>query len=66
MDKKVIFLAVLAAAGGIGLGILRSPERKGQKAQELFPQEKLSGYAANTKIRIVDEGQGGRPVFERG
>lgn len=62
MDKKVIILAVLAAVGGIGLGILRSPERKGQKAQDLFPPEKLLGYATNTSIKVVQDGKGGRPI----
>ena len=62
MDKKVIILAIVAAVGGIGLGILRSPERKGQKAQDLFPAEKLQGYVQNTNIKIIESGEGGRPV----
>jgi hypothetical protein len=63
MDKKVIILAALAAIGGIGLGVLRSPARKGQKAQELFPAEKLQGYVKNTAIKVVEDGKGGRPVL---
>jgi hypothetical protein len=62
MDKKVIILAVVAALGGIGLGVLRSPERKGQKAQDLFPPEKMQGYVANTAIKVVEDGTGGRPI----
>lgn len=62
MDKKVIILAVIAAMGGIGLGILRSPERKGEKAQNLFPSEKLQGYVKNTSIKIVSDGKNGRPI----
>lgn len=62
MDKKVIVLACLAALGGIGLGILRSPERKGVKAENLFPPEKLAGYIKNTSIKIVENGKNGRPI----
>lgn len=63
MDKKVIILAIVAALGGVGLGILRSPERKGQKAQDLFPPEKLAGQVANTNIKIIESGKNGRPVL---
>ncbi len=63
MDKKVIILAVVAAAGGIALGVFRSPERKGQKAQDLFPPEKMQGYVANTAIKVVEDGKSGRPVL---
>ena len=62
MDKKVIILACLAALLGIGLGILRSPQRKGEKAQNLFPPEKLQGYVKNTSIKIVEDGKNGRPI----
>jgi hypothetical protein len=62
-NKKVIILAVIAALGGIGLGILRSPERKGQKAQDLFPPEKLAGQVANTNIKVIESGKNGRPVL---
>src|SRR3954466_8114696 len=58
MNKKVIVLAVLAAIGGIALGILRSPERKNSKAQDLFPPEKMVGYVEKTNIKIVDDGKG--------
>ncbi len=65
MDKKVIVLAALAALGGIGLGVLRAPARKngGEKAQDLFPPEKLLGQVANTNIKVVEDGKDGRPVL---
>lgn len=57
MDKKVIILGILGAIGGVALGIYRSPERKGAAAQDLFPAEKLQGYAENTRIKIVEAGK---------
>lgn len=64
MDKKVVILAALAALGGIGLGILRAPARKGgEQAQDLFPPEKLLGQVANTSIQVVEDGKDGRPVL---
>lgn len=63
MDKKIIILALLAAAGGVILGIIRSPERKGAQGQDAFPAEKLLGYVENTKIAVKEDGAGGRPVL---
>lgn len=63
MDKKIIILAVLAAIGGVALGIFRSPERKNAQGQDLFPPEKLQGYVENTRISVKEDGKGGRPVL---
>ncbi|MDB5106589.1 MAG: hypothetical protein JWP91_4278 [Fibrobacteres bacterium] len=63
MDKKIIILACLAAVGGVILGIIRSPERKGVQGQDLFPSEKLQGYVEHTQISVKEDGQGGRPVL---
>lgn len=63
MDKKVIILAALAAVGGVGLAVLRSPERKGAQADESFPPEKLQGYETRTEIKVLESGKGGRPVL---
>jgi hypothetical protein len=63
LDKKIIILALLAAAGGVGLAIIRSPERKGAQGQDIFPPEKLKGYVENTHIAVKEDGAGGRPVL---
>ncbi len=63
MDKKIIILAILAAVGGVALGIFRSPERKNAQGQDLFPPEKLLGYVENTRISVKEDGKGGRPVL---
>lgn len=62
MNKKIILLALLGAAGGVGLGVLLSPERKGQAAKDLFPPEKLHGYAEGTTLKLREAGKGGGPV----
>jgi hypothetical protein len=63
LDKKIIILAILAAIGGIALGIIRSPQRKTAQGQDLFPPEKLQGYVENTHISVKEDGKGGRPVL---
>jgi hypothetical protein len=62
LDKKIIILAIVAAIGGVILGIVRSPERKTAQGQDLFPAEKLQGYMENTHISVKEDGKGGRPV----
>lgn len=64
MSKKVWILALLAALGGMAVGVFQAMQKRGKQtqAQELFPQEKLNGYIQNTQIRVVENGQGGRPV----
>jgi hypothetical protein len=57
MDKKIVILALIGAAAGVGLGIWRSPERRGVAAQEAFPPEKLQGQVENTRIRVVEAGK---------
>ena len=58
MDKKVIILAVVAAVGGVGLGVLRSPAKQAAAAKEdVFAEEKLKGYAQNTQIKVLDDGK---------
>lgn len=63
MDKKIITLAILAAVGGVALGIFRSPERKNAQGQDLFPPEKLEGQVQGTRITVKEDGSGGRPVL---
>lgn len=65
MNKKVIILALLAALGGIGLGVFQTMQKRGPQtqAQELFPPEKLNGYVQGTQIQVKEDGKGGRPVL---
>jgi len=63
MNKKMIILVTVGALGGMALGIFRSPERKAAAGDEVFPQEKLEGYVANTVVKLVDKGQARRPVI---
>lgn len=64
MNKKVWIMALLAALGGMAVGIFQAMHKRGKQtqAQELFPQDKLEGYLQNTQIRIMEDGKGGRPV----
>lgn len=64
MNKKVIILALLAAVGGIILGVVQTMHQRGPQtqAQELFPPEKLNGYVQGTQIGVRENGKGGRPV----
>jgi hypothetical protein len=63
VDKKIIILALLAAVGGVALGIIRSPQRKTAQGQDLFPAEKLQGFIKDTRISVKEDGKGGRPVL---
>jgi hypothetical protein len=53
MNKKVVVLAILAAIGGAAFAVLRSPERKTAQAEDLFPPEKLAGYAQGAQIKVL-------------
>lgn len=63
MDKKIILLAAIGAVGGFSAAIFLSPERKAAAVQDLFPQEKLAGYAEGTALRVVEPGNGGGAVM---
>lgn len=64
MSKKIWILALLAALGGMGLGVFQAMQKRGKQtqAQDLFPPEKLNGYLQGTQIHVREDGQGGRPV----
>ncbi|MEO6097958.1 MAG: hypothetical protein ABIW76_20775 [Fibrobacteria bacterium] len=63
MDKKFIFLALLAAVCASGLAVFQSRSKLSAPSQDLFPPEKLLGYVQNTHITVKEDGKGGRPVL---
>jgi hypothetical protein len=64
LDKKIIILAILAAICAGGLAVFQSREKISAGGnQDLFPAEKLVGYASNTHLTVREDGKGGRPVL---
>jgi hypothetical protein len=65
VNKKVIILALLAALGGVGLGVFQAMQKRGAQtqAQELFPADKLKGFPKGTRVQVREDGKGGRPVL---
>lgn len=59
MNKKVVVLCILAAAGGAAIAVFRSPERKSAKAAEMFPEEKTRGFAQGAQIKVLKSAGGG-------
>src|SRR5690348_4674537 len=66
MNKKLILLAIIGAVIGAAIAFFRSPQRQIAKVQEMFPPEKLQGYAEGTQVRIFNRkstGVSGGPVL---
>ena len=65
MNNKVLWLGLLGLLIGFGAAVFQTIHKRGPqtKAQELFPAEKLAGYIQGTSIKVVESGEGGRPVI---